>query len=370
MGARRLLAAGALATLLPLTLIGCETDETTSPEDGGPESWAPSEAQLRLDDVPPSLVPTSTGPGEARVLACEGASFPGEAFVCLSRHLFAVFGKGFSDMVVTMFRLVSHELATHDVPPGVSLTFEDDPDVHITVLWEHTDEGRTYSVTFTDAETDDTVGEWEWTKHLDGSASGRLAMLALAMGGEEEGGPTSLVYEFEANADGSEKAIGLHLVAPVDEADPDAPTGLAMDATKDDGLWTLRYATYHPNLLADAEEMGEGFQGAQTTVLVTAVGYAEPGSPAAMNVIAVPGDATSLPADAEETETVCAYVNSFFDEVTITCEDTNPFIVSSDGEVLSGGTPPDGYDGLLPALDGADWVTTNPAAVGESSLQF
>lgn len=370
MGARRLLAAGALAALLPLTLTGCETDETTSPEDGTQESWAPSEAQLRLDDIPPSMVPTSSGLREERVLACDSANFPGEAFVCLSRHLFAVFGKGFSDMVVTMFRLVSHELATHEVPPGVSLTFEDDPDVHITVLWEHTDEGRTYSITFTDVETDETVGEWAWTKHLDGSASGRLAMLAAAMGGDEEDGPSSIVYEFEASADGSEKAIGLHLVAPADETDSDAPTGLAMDATKIDGLWTLRYATYHPTLLAGEEAMGEEFQGALTTVLVTAVGYAEPASPAAMNVIAVPGQLTTLPADAEETETVCAYVNSFFDEATIECADTNPFVVDADGEVVSGGTPPDGYDGLLPALDGAGWVTTNPAAVGESSLSF
>lgn len=337
------------------------------PDGGSAAIAAPSDHQLTLD-LPASLAPPADSrdprAGADDRPPCGDERFPGPAFACLSRHILRDVGVAMTDAAIHTMRRVVDELARHEVPPDSEISLSDG-ELRVDLSWRETPEGRDFLVALADDRSGAAIGRWAWSLGRDGSASGELRMTA---GLFDDRGPEALVLRFASDADGADKRIELAVTAPGPvSTDPGAPTALHLRARRSPGIWTVQYGTAHPSWLAPEIE-----RGVATVLLVDAVAHTgdDAGAAmAAMQMIALPGDARAVPADALRESSVCRYVVPIFEDAgvippgQVTCGDGNPYYVYPRGPVVEGGAPPVGFEDLAARLRELAFLTGDPSSL-------
>jgi hypothetical protein len=298
---------------------------------------------------------------------CDDEDWPGPVFVCVTRYIVGEIAVGTSERVQLMIDQVMDGFSVLPIPPGSELDFVDDEQgMRVSVFWDQGAAGDHYALGFHDATTDVKLADWDWTLYADGSASGTFRMLGPIMQDGLGPVPDGLHFEFEANADGTEKTIlmDIDLQSEPPQDDRSAPTSLRIRAEKTDGDWTVQYGMYHPYWFSDPDY---GHEGIATYTLVSAVGGVDSDDPAVMKVIALPGDMETVPPDPDEDYSICDYTVAYFQsqgwDAGVTCDDNNPIYVFSDNSVLEGGEPLGGFEQLAAELALLPYIVDDPRII-------
>ena len=365
------------ATLLAAgLLVGCSSSDDNPADAGSNRTIQVPPSDLMVPDLPASLAPGDASaagawPALRTDPPCDSEDGFGRFFACLTRHIFTSFAVEMVAGINDMMTVVADGLAEHEIPADAVIEITEDGQT-IRFVWSVTDGGTHYDVDFSDATTHSATGSWDWTIGEDGGVSGEIRMLAALMD-DGDSAPDGMAFEFESNADGSERSLSLDLdlpdTPPTD--DPSAPTAFRMDAVRAGGLWTVRYGMYLPAWISELDGMPAGLP---TVLLVNAVGEPGDAGRGMMHIVALDADLASVPADALTDSGVCDYiVDALVDAGGMqpgdyTCPPPNPFYVEADGDVQEGGTAPAGFSVLGAALDEVEFVVSNPGLLGELTV--
>ncbi len=364
-----------LVLLLFTFFIGCTDENPTTPAqpdtpdvpDDTDVLRAPNTAQMTLD-IPSSMATEASrsedGPD------CDNLDFPGPVFVCVTKFTLGEMAVGMVDEMAAMMSEIMTGIAEGNLAAGethVMTNTEDD--MVISILWEDGAETDEFHLALTGATSGNLMADWDWEIDSDGAASGVFQLTNELM--EEDHGDESaggLYLEFSSNATGSEKSvfIDLEMEEPTEE-DLSAPTSLRLSATKDADGWTLQYGMYHPYWFGETIE-----NSVASYLLVTAICGLEDDDPGVMKVICMPATVSTVPADPDETYSICAFALDYSEDQGLDwifeCGDANPIYVEADGTITEGGDPPSGLESLAADLADMSYIVTDLTLIRDISI--